>query len=71
MKSDATKKLNNGIITEESKNIAHDRSYELRKEINDYIKHYKFKSKSVKGYGLKSGQRGRGANFFNHAKEML
>ena len=71
MKSDATKKFNKVIITEESKNIAHNRSDELRKEITDYIKHYKFKSKSIKGYGLKSGQRGRGAYFFNDAKEML
>ena len=53
------------------KNIAHNRSDELRKEINEYIKHYKFKSESIKGYGLNSGQRGRGAYFFNDAKEML
>ena len=62
------KKFNKGEITEESKNIAHNRSDELRKDINDYIKHYKFKSKSIKGYGLKKG---RGAYFFNDVKEML
>ena len=43
----------------------------MRQEINDYIKYYKFKSKSIKGYGRRSGQRGKGAYFFNDAKEML
>ena len=36
--------------------------------INDYFKHYKYKSKAIKGYGLK---RGRGVYVFNNAKEML
>ena len=46
-KSDATIKFNKGQITEEQRNLAHEKSDELRKEINDYIKHYKFKSKSI------------------------
>ena len=70
-KSDATKKFNKGQITEEQKNLAHNRSDKLRKNINDYIDHYKFKSKTIKGYGRQRGQRGRGAYFFNDAKEML
>ena len=71
MKSDATKKYNGGQITEEERNLAHNTSDELRKEITDYIKHYNFKSKSIKGYGRRRDQRGRGAYFFNDAKEML
>ena len=74
-KSDATKKFNKGQITAEQRNLAHEKSDGLRKEINAYIDHYKFKSKSIKGYGLRRGQRGRqlgrGAYFFNDAKEML
>ena len=73
-KSDATKKFNKGLITAEQRNLAHEKSDGLRKEINAYIDHYKFKSKSIKGYGLWRGQRrrqlGRGAYFFNDAKEM-
>ena len=65
LKSDATKKFNKGLITAEQRNIAHEKSDGLRKEINAYINHYKFKSKTIKGYGLWRGQRGRGA------KEML
>ena len=71
MKSDATKKFKRGQITAEQKNLAHNRSDELRKDINAYIDHYKFKSKTIQGYGLRRGQRGRGAYFFNDAKEML
>ena len=58
-------------ITAEQRNLAHNRSDKLRKEINAYIDHYKFKSKTIKGYGLRRGQRGKGAYFFNDAKEML
>ena len=65
------KKFNKGQITAEQRNLAHEKSAGLRKEINAYIDHYKFKSKSIKGYGLRRGQRGKGAYFFNDAKEML
>ena len=70
-KCDATKKFNKGQITAQQRNLAHEKSDELRKEINAYIGHYKFKSKSIKGYGLRRGQRGKGAYCFNDAKEML
>ena len=55
-KSDATKKFNKGQITAEQRNLAHEKSDGLRKEINAYINHYKFKSKTIKGYGLRRGQ---------------
>ena len=58
MKSNATKKFKAGEITEELKKDIHKKSDQNREEINDYIKHYKFKSKSIQGYGR---QRGRGA----------
>ena len=41
------------------------------KEIKDYKKHYKSKLKTIKGSGLRRGQRGKGAYFFNDGKEML
>ena len=49
-------------------NTLHKSSDKSRKEIYDYIKHYKYKSKTIRGYGLK---RGRGVYFFDNAKEML
>ena len=52
MKSDATKKFYKGLITEELRNLAHNRSDELQKDIKDYIKYSKFKSKTIKGYGF-------------------
>ena len=70
-KSHATIKFNKGQITAEERNLAHNRSDDLRKEINACIEHYQFKSKTIKGSGLRRGQRGRGAYFFNDAKEML
>ena len=69
MKSNATKSFKAGKITGEERDIAHNRSNLLQKEIKDYMKHYQSKLKSIKGSGRK--QRGRGAYFFNDAKEML
>ena len=69
MKSNATKKFQAGKITGEERDLAHNRSNLLQKEIKDYMKHYQSKIKTVKGSGRK--QRGRGAYFFNDAKEML
>ena len=68
MKSNATIKFNKGQISEEFKNTIHKSSGKFWKGINDFIKHYKYKSKIIRGYGLK---RGRGVYFFNNAKEML
>ena len=68
-KSNATKKFKAGKITGEERDLAHNRSNLLQKEIKDYMKHYQSKLKSIKGSGRK--QRGRGAYFFNDAKGML
>ena len=51
--------------------MIHSQSDKFREELTDYIKHNKFKTKTIKGYGDKRSQRGRGAYFSNDAKEML
>ena len=72
MKSHATIKFNKGEIDAVERDRIHGNSYKFRGEINDYIKQYKFKSKSIKGYGTKRGrQLGRGVYFYNDAKELL
>ena len=48
----------------------HQNSDKFRGELNDYIKQFKFKSKSIKGYGVRS-QRGRGVYIYNDAKKLL
>ena len=62
MKSNATKSFKAGKITGEERDLAHNRSSLLQKEIKDYMKHYQSKLKSIKGSGRK--QRGRGAYCF-------
>ena len=71
IKSNATKDFKAGRITEEEKNLIHSRIGKLEKEIRDYKKHHESKLKTIAGSGLRRGQRGRGAYFFNDAKEML
>ena len=74
MKSNTTKKFKAVKITGEERDLAHNRSNLLEKEIKDYMKHYQSKLKSIKGSGRKQrrrGQRGRRAYFFNDAKGML
>ena len=68
LKSSATIKFKQNKITAEERKRISDRSDKLQKEIKDYKKHYQSQFKSMKGSGL---QRGRGAYFFNDAKEML
>ena len=68
VKSNATKDFYKGNITENEWQLIHDRVTKREKEIADYKKHFRSKLKSIKGSGI---QRGRGAYFFNDAKEML
>ena len=70
-KSNATRAYKAGKITAEQRNLIHENVGKLEKEIKDYRKHYESKLKSIKGSGLRRGQRGKGAYFFNDAKEML
>ena len=73
-KGNATKKFNKGEIDAAERDRIHQNSDRFRGELNDYIKQYRFKSKSTKGYGTKRGRgasTGRGVYFYNDAKELL
>ena len=70
-KSDATKKFKKGLIDAAERDRIHQNSDKFRLEINDYIKTYKFKGKSYKGYGVTKRQLGRGVYFYNDAKELI
>ena len=72
-KSDATKKFKKGIINAAERDRIHQNSDKFRLKLNDYIKQYRFKSKSHKGYGMQKGRgvNGAGAYFYNDAKELL
>ena len=67
MKSNATKRFKAGKITGEERDLAHNKSNLLQKEIKDYMKHYQSKLKSIKGSGRK--RRGRGAYFLMMQKK--
>jgi len=69
-KSDATKKFKKGLINAAERDRIHNNSDKFRLELNEYIKTYKFKSKSYNGYRTKR-QLGRGVYFYNDAKELL
>ena len=72
-KANATKKFNKGEIDAAERDRIHQNSDRFRGELNDYIKRYRFKSKSTKGYGTKRGRgvSGSGVYFYNDAKELL
>jgi len=74
-KSDATKRFKKGLIDAAERDRIHGNSDKFRLQLNDYIKLYKFKSKSYKGYGTKRqlgrGVDGAGVYFYNDAKELL
>ena len=71
MKSNAIKDFKAGKITQEERKRINEMSDKSQKEIKDYMNYYKNRSKTIKGDGLKRSQRGKGAYFFNDAKEML
>ena len=70
-KSNATKAFKAGKISEQERDLIHRNVGKLEKNIKDYKEYYQSQLKSMKGSGLRRGQRGRGAYFFNDAKEML
>ena len=70
-KSIATKDYKAGKITIEQKNLIHENVSKREKDIADYKTYLRSKRKSITGSGVRRGQRGRGAYFFNDAKEML
>ena len=70
MKSAATKKFKKGEIDAAERDRIHGDSDKFQGKLNDYIKQYKFKSKSIKGYGVRTQrgrQLGRGVYFYNDA----
>ena len=67
-KTIADNALKAGSITIEEKNLIYENVSKREREIADYKKHLRSQLKSIKGSGLR---RGRGAYFFNDAKEML
>ena len=70
-KSNAKRAYDAGKISEEQKNLIYENVGNREKAIRDYRKHYQSRLKNIKGSGLRRGQRGKGAYFFNDAKEML
>ena len=69
LKTHATIRFKKGEIDAAERDRIHGISDKYREEINGYIKHYKFKSKTIKGYDVTSRQKGRGVYFYNDAKE--
>ena len=70
-KSIATKAYKAGKISEQERDLIHRNVSKREKDIADYKRYLRSKRKSITGSGFRRGQRGRGAYFFNDAKEML
>ena len=70
-KANATKAYKAGKITEEYRDLIHKNVGKREQDIADYKRYLRSQLKSITGSGLRRGQRGRGAYFFNDAKEML
>ena len=56
MKSDATKNFKNGKIDAAERDRIHKNSDRFRLELKDYIKQFRFKNKTIKGYGTNTGK---------------
>ena len=70
-KSSFTKKFNKGEITEEQKNWQHQRIDRSSRALNEYIKHYKAKQKTLTGSGVRRRKKGGTVRFFSNPKELL
>ena len=70
-KSNATKAHKAGRISEEYSELIKRNVSKRERDIADYKRYLRSKLKSITGSGFRRGQRGRGAYFFNDAKEML
>ena len=71
IKSNATKKFKAGEISEQERNLIRENVGKIEREIKAYREHYKAQLKNIKGSVIRKKQKGRGAYFFNDAKEML
>ena len=70
-KSNAKRAYKKGDINKEQKKLIFKNVGKLEKNIADYKEHYKSLLNRITGSGVRRGQRGKGAYFFNDAKEML
>ena len=70
-KSSFTKKFKKGEITEEQKNWQHQRIDRSFRVLNDYIKYYKAKQKTLTGSGVRRRKKGGSIRFFSNPKELL
>ena len=70
-KSSFTKKFNKGEITEQQKKMQHERIDRSSRVLNDYIKYYKAKQKTLTGSGVKRRKKGGSIRFFSNPKELL
>ena len=73
-KANVTKKYKMGEISEADRQVMNKRIDNTRVVLNEYIKHYDTKLKTMKGSGIKGrGRRQRGGNvvFFNDVKQLL
>ena len=74
LKANVTKKYKKGEISEADRQVMNKRIDNTRVVLNEYIKHYDTKLKTMKGSGIKGrGRRQRGGNvvFFNDVKQLL
>ena len=73
-KANVTKQYKSGNLSEAERQIKNKRIDDTRVVLNEYIKHYDTKLKTMKGSGIKGrGRRQRGGNvvFFNDVKQLL
>ena len=73
-KANVTKQYKSGNLSEAERQMKNKRIDDARVVLNEYIKHYDTKLKTMKGSGIKGrGRRQRGGNvmFFNDPKQLL
>ncbi|KAL9951440.1 hypothetical protein ACROYT_G021428 [Oculina patagonica] len=70
-KANVTKEYNRGTISEAERQIKNKRINNARVALNDYIKHYESKAKTIKGSGIRKKQKGGNVIFFNDVKQLL
>ena len=73
-KANVTKRYKSGNLSEAERQMQNKRIDNARVVLNEYIKHYDTKLKTMKGSGIKGrGRRQRGGNvvFFNDVKQLL
>ena len=72
-KANVTKQYKSGNLSEAERQIKNKRIDDARVVLNEYIKHYDTKLKTMKGSGIKSRRKQRGGNvvFFNDVKQLL